>query len=134
MKRLVAATLLTLVSIPVSLLFAPQAKAELYEACYQVPQRLVIRNRADHPAAYEDGYSEGRQNAEKGKPYKRRTAGGEFARGFEDGYYGRAFTGQKYAVRDKVEYYISYQCDTFYDPYRYWGWRPYRYRHFYRRW
>ena len=123
MKRLVAATLLTLAAVPLSLLFAPQAKASLYDDCYLIPQSRILRNPADHPEAYADGYSEGRQSARKGKPYTPRTAGGEFARGFEDGYYGRSFTGQQYAVRDKVERYLSEECDTFYVPHRYWGWR-----------
>lgn len=125
MKRLVAATLLTLAVLPVSLIFAPQAQATIYDDCDLVPQVRIHRNPADHPDAYADGYSEGRQSIRKKEPYKPRTAGGEFARGFEDGYYGRSFTGQKYAVRDRVQYYTSQECDTFYTPRRYWGRRPY---------
>ena len=130
MKGFIAATLLTLAAVPVSFLFAPQAQATLYDDCYLVPQPVVIRNPASHPGAYADGYNEGQDSVRHGHAYKPRTAGGEFARGFEDGYYDRPFTGQKYAVEDRVEYYTSSPCEhTFSAFHRYRGWRPYWHRH-----
>ena len=130
MKGLITATLLTFAAVPVSLLFTPQAEATIYDDCYLVSQPLVIRNSASHPGAYADGYNEGQDTARQGDAYKPRTAGGEFARGFEDGYYNRPFTGQNYEVKDRVEYYTSSQCDaTFFAPRRHWGWYPYWHRH-----
>jgi hypothetical protein len=61
---------------------------------------------AYHAHAYTDGYREGIAARAKRETYKARTAGGEFARGFEDGYFGRRNTGQRYTelpVKD-------YQC------------------------
>jgi ribosome modulation factor len=51
---------------------------------------------AYHPQAYDDGYREGIASKAKNETYQPRTAGGEFARGVEDGYFGRANTGQRY--------------------------------------
>jgi hypothetical protein len=51
---------------------------------------------AYHPQAYDDGYREGLASKAKNETYQPRTAGGEFARGVEDGYFGRANTGQRY--------------------------------------
>lgn len=113
MNKLAAATLLTLSTIPACLLFAQQAFAETRTVCYPVTQSRIIQNAADHSSAYTNGYSEGRQIARKGEAYKPRSAGGEFARGFYDGYYGRPFTGQEYAVPDKVEQYTSQECNTY---------------------
>lgn len=117
MNKIVCATLAGLATVPTFLFFTQPAKAdwrverkETY--CYPVTTAQVHRNAADHPNAYVDGYSEGRQSARKGQQYRPRTAGGEFARGFEDGYFGRRFTGQQYAVPDKVEYFAGQQCDT----------------------
>ncbi len=126
MKRLVTGTLLILAAVPASFVFTAQALASTYTACSPVTQSRIIQNPADHPDAYADGYSEGRRSASKGEAYKPRTVGGEFARGFEDGYYKRSFTGQEYEVRDKVQHYTTQLCDTYYVPnrYRYWN-RPY---------
>lgn len=120
MERFVAATLLALATVPASLLFTQPAQAEARTVCYPVTQANIIQNPADHRGAYADGYSEGRQSRRNGDAYEPRTAGGEFARGFEDGYYGRRFTGQEYAVRDKVEYYTSQQCNTYFTRDRAW--------------
>ncbi len=128
MKRLVAATLLTVATIPASLLFAQPAKAETYTACYPVTQPNIIQNSADHPGAYADGYSEGRQSRRNGDAYKPRNAGGEFARGFEDGYFGHRFTSQAYAVRNRIEYKTTQQCNTYTVPDRDWRGRRFRER------
>ena len=37
-------------------------------------------------SAYQDGYSEGRESYRSAEAYRPRTSGGEFARGFDDGY------------------------------------------------
>lgn len=126
MNRLVTVTLLSLTAGSASILFMPPAQAETYTVCSPVTSQNIIQNPADHQGAYADGYSEGRQSAREGEAYKPRSAGGEFARGFEDGYYGRHFTGQEYAVRDKVEYYTSQQCNTYTAPNRDVRWRRVR--------
>ncbi|MDF5716979.1 MAG: hypothetical protein PUP93_24705 [Rhizonema sp. NSF051] len=61
----------------------------------------VRENSAYHPQAYADGYTQGQRRAADGDKYERRTAGGEFARGFKDGYYGKEFVGQKIVVPDR---------------------------------
>lgn len=120
MKTILSAILLTLVTAPAILGFSQPAKADTVTYCYPVTQSSVIQNAADHPGAYADGYSEGRKSRNDGDTYTPRTAGGEFARGFEDGYYGRQFTGQEYAVSDKIERFITQQCSTYqrYNVYR----------------
>ncbi len=134
MKRLVTSTLLILAAVPASVVFTAQALASTYTDCYPVTQSRIIQNPADHPGAYADGYSEGRRSAGKREAYKPRTAGGEFARGFEDGYYKRPFTGQEYEVRDKVQHYTTQDCDTYYIPTRYRRWhRPYWHRPYWHR-
>jgi hypothetical protein len=84
-----------------------------FRYCYPVTQWFVKQDPAYHPQAYADGYRQGRESAKKGKVYKPRTAGGEFARGFEDGYYGRAFTGQKQVVPNEYRPYTTTECDWF---------------------
>lgn len=120
MKSILFATVLTFVTAPAILYFSQPAKADLVSYCYPVTQRNVIQNAADHPGAYADGYSEGRKSRRDGDAYTARTAGGEFARGFEDGYYGRRFTGQEYVVRDKIERFTTQECNTYqrYNVYR----------------
>jgi hypothetical protein len=81
--------------------------------CYPYTRWLVNEDPAYHPHAYSDGYRQGKKSAEKGKKFKPRTAGGEFARGFEDGYYGRQFTGQKHIVPNTYRPYISTDCSWF---------------------
>lgn len=63
------------------------------------------RDNANHPGAYADGYREGRMNAQKGEKYVARSGGGEFSRGFDDGYYGNKSTGQdaNATVKDSSE-------------------------------
>jgi hypothetical protein len=115
MKRLILSIALgALAAIPV-LSFTRPAKAGILfgvDSCYPVAERYQ-NSAADHPGAYRDGYTQGRESARKGESFKPRTAGGEFARGFEDGYFGRAFTGQKVVVPDTVQYYASGDCGDF---------------------
>ena len=64
--------------------------------CYEQKNTITHthHSEANHPGAYADGYGEGHRNAGKGDKYEARSAGGEFSRGYEDGYFGRANTGQ----------------------------------------
>lgn len=81
--------------------------------CYPITQWFVDEDPAYHPQAYADGYRQGRESAKEGKAYKPRTAGGEFARGFEDGYYARAFAGQKNIVPNEYKPYTTTECGWF---------------------
>ncbi len=73
-----------------------------------IAERLEIesteRSDAYHPQAYSDGYREGIASKAKRETYQARSAGGEFARGFEDGYFGRANSGQRYTVSPTKDY------------------------------
>ncbi|NWF60781.1 MAG: hypothetical protein HXY43_16375 [Fischerella sp.] len=84
-----------------------------FNYCYPVTQWLVDEDPAYHPQAYADGYRQGRESAKKGKAYKPRTAGGEFGRGFDDGYYGRKFAGQKNIVPNEYKPYTTSECGWF---------------------
>lgn len=110
MKRIIATTLVTFTTGCASIFFAQPARA----VCYPVTERHVVRDSVNHPDAYLDGYREGQQSARKTEEYRPRTAGGEFARGFEDGYYGRSFAGQEFVVKDRVEHYTFQNCDYSY--------------------
>ena len=113
MRRLIPNIALgALATIPTSLFFTQPARAGL-DGDYCYPVAHIYQSAADHPGAYKDGYVQGRQSASKRESYKPRTAGGEFAQGFEDGYYGRSFAGQKHFVPDTVQYYASGPCDNF---------------------
>ncbi len=81
--------------------------------CYPITQWFVDEDPAYHPQAYADGYRQGSASAKKGNAYKPRTAGGEFARGFKDGYYGREFAGQKQTVPNVVKPYTRTNCGWF---------------------
>ncbi len=81
--------------------------------CYPITQWHVDEDPAYHPQAYSDGYRQGRKSAEKREAYKPRTAGGEFARGFDDGYYGREFAGQKNIVPNIIKPYTTSDCGWF---------------------
>jgi hypothetical protein len=138
MNRIVAATLLTLTAGSASILFTQPALADTHTVCYPVTQSQVTQDDAAHPGAYRDGYREGRESARNGEAYKPRSAGGEFARGFDDGYYGRRFSGQQYRVPNRVNYYTTQRCNTYSTfnriPYRVDVWRPFRYRRWGVRW
>ncbi|MFQ4145917.1 hypothetical protein [Chlorogloeopsis sp. ULAP02] len=82
-------------------------------SCYPVTQWFVDEDPAYHPQAYADGYRQGSQRAKQGKAYKPRTAGGEFARGFDDGFYGREFAGQKQIVPNVYKPYTRTDCGWF---------------------
>jgi hypothetical protein len=71
--------------------------------CQPVTQWQIDQDPAYHPRAYSNGFRQGRESAKKGNQYKSRTAGGEFARGFDDGYYGREFSGQKHIVANAYQ-------------------------------
>jgi hypothetical protein len=108
MKRRIVTTLITLATGCASMFFAQPARA----VCYPVTYPHAIRNSANHPDAYSDGYREGQQSASKREEYRPRTSGGEFGRGFEDGYYGRSFTGQQSVIADRVEGSTFHNCDS----------------------
>ncbi len=81
--------------------------------CHPVTHEIINEDPAYHPNAYVDGYRQGKRNFRKGKAYKPRTAGGEFGRGFDDGYFGRDFSGQKVTAPNKVSYYTTMNCNTY---------------------
>jgi hypothetical protein len=119
MRKLISVTLLTITAVTSALIFSETAQAgkrdrrerqETY--CYPVNQKRVSRDSAYHPRAYTDGYRQGRASARKGDVYKPRTAGGEFARGFEDGYFGEEFSGQTHIVPNSVDYETVTHCST----------------------
>ncbi|WP_310481356.1 hypothetical protein [Chamaesiphon sp. VAR_48_metabat_403] len=64
----------------------------------------VSKSDAYHADAYSDGYREGTASKAKRETYQARSAGGEFARGFEDGYFGRRNTGQRYTELPVKDY------------------------------
>jgi hypothetical protein len=118
MKKIISITLLTIAATPSFLFFNQTAFAgersrerkETY--CYPVTEPRISRDPAYHPRAYADGYRQGRTSARKGEVYKPRTAGGEFARGFEDGYHGEEFSNQKQIVPDRIDYETVTKCST----------------------
>jgi hypothetical protein len=129
MKKIITASLVALVTTTGFLLSNPLAQAhprrfhnyyrhhyhypfyrQRISYCYPVTQWSVDEDAAYHPQAYSDGYRQGRESAREGRDYKPRTAGGEFGRGFEDGYYGRKFSGQKQVVPNVVVPYTTTNC------------------------
>ncbi len=103
MKKIVVAALFSFITSSTSLVFPQAAKADRVVSCYPVTENRVLKaSAADHPNAYADGYRKGEQSARDRSPYKPRTAGGEFARGFEDGYFNRPYTGQENVVPTTV--------------------------------
>ena len=111
MKKIVAAALLSLVTGSTSLLFPQAAKADRVIYCHPVTDNRVIKDSADHPHAYADGYREGEQSARNREAYKPRTAGGEFARGFEDGYFNRPYTAQEDVVPNRIVQHTTQDCN-----------------------
>jgi hypothetical protein len=81
--------------------------------CYPVTRWFVDQDPGYHPRAYSDGYRQGRESANNRETYKPRTAGGEFSRGFDDGYYGKEFSGQKHIVVNAYQPYTTNQCDWY---------------------
>lgn len=82
--------------------------------CYPIQKTRTLQDPGSHPQAYDNGYREGAATARAKKPYEPRSAGGEFARGFEDGYYGRPYAGQQNTVPDRTDTYSTKQCRTYY--------------------
>ncbi|MCV3214194.1 hypothetical protein OGM63_11845 [Plectonema radiosum NIES-515] len=81
--------------------------------CFPTTQWQVNEDPGYHPHAYSDGYRQGQSSAKKGQNYKPRTAGGEFARGFDDGYYGKEFVGQKNIVQNVIKPYTTTECSLY---------------------
>jgi hypothetical protein len=100
MKKLVLAALLGLATVTTPLLSPQGVKAdEVADGSYVTATQASQDSwAAYHPRAYADGFRQGQQSARDGKPYRPRTAGGEFARGFEDGYFNRPYTGQRVVI------------------------------------
>jgi hypothetical protein len=94
--------------------FVLPAKAGQYQHCYPVQKNRTVEDAGYHPNAYDNGYREGAESSRKQEPYQPRTAAGEFSRGFDDGYYGRPYTGQKNTVPNRKETYETSQCRTYY--------------------
>ncbi|ALF54503.1 hypothetical protein ACX27_19295 [Nostoc piscinale CENA21] len=122
MKNIMALSLLTLATITGLLVNTQSAEAHrryyrhypYYRHssyyCYPITKWIVDEDPAYHPQAYADGYRQGQAQAQRGNAYRPRTAGGEFSRGFDDGYYGREFAGQKHIVPNVVKPYTTTQC------------------------
>ncbi|MUG99275.1 hypothetical protein F7734_46095 [Scytonema sp. UIC 10036] len=125
MKKIIIASLLALATTTGFLLNSEPAEAnhrryyryhgypryrQRISYCYPVTQWHVDEDPGYHPQAYADGYRQGQQSSRKGNQYQPRTAGGEFGRGFDDGYYGREFKGQKNVVPNTVLPYTTTQC------------------------
>ena len=81
-------------------------RTDLDVTCQSERQETESIDRSDayHAQAYNDGYREGIASKAKRETYQARTAGGEFARGFEDGYFGRANSGQRYTALPIKDY------------------------------
>ena len=72
-------------------------REDIEATCQPDLQEIYVpKSDAYHANAYSDGYREGTASKAKSETYRARSAGGEFARGFEDGYFGRRNTGQRY--------------------------------------
>lgn len=115
MKKIVVAAIVTIIAGSTSLLFSQAAKADRVIYCTPVTENRVLKeSAADHPHAYADGYREGEQSARDRKPYKPRSVGGEFARGFEDGYFNKPYTGQEKIVPKTIVQHTTQVCDDNY--------------------
>ncbi len=112
MNKIVVAALFSFIAGSISLLFPQAAKADRVIYCHPVTDnRLLKESAADHPHAYADGYREGEQSARDRAAYKPRTVGGEFARGFEDGYFNRPYTGQENVVPKTIVQHTTQVCN-----------------------
>lgn len=137
MKKIVSPALLSLFTVATSLLSPQVAKADRVLYCNPVTSNQLSSNSVNRSNAYANGYREGQQKARDREAYKPRTEGGEFARGFEDGYFNLRYTGQVY-VPDKSEQSTTQRCNessssvivtpptVIYSPYPYYGY-PYPY-------
>jgi hypothetical protein len=96
MKKVLVSTLFSLAAISTSLLSPQAAKAATVVYCNS--GIYSQSDAADHSQAYADGYRQGQQSFREGQAYQPRTVGGDFGRGFEDGYFNRPYTGQQVVV------------------------------------
>ncbi|MGL5035881.1 MAG: hypothetical protein ACRC6M_19005 [Microcystaceae cyanobacterium] len=96
------------------LLIPTQTLAAQFNYCYPIQQMRTISDPGYHPNAYDDGYREGIAEARDNKPFAVRTAGGEFAKGYEDGYNGRSYVGQQKTLPDRRESYQSQKCRNYF--------------------
>lgn len=96
MKRIVLGALLTIATTPVFLLLNQPAQAQRVNYC----DSSQTNNAGNHQNAYADGYREGQQSARDRQTYRPRTAGGDFDRGFYDGYYNRPYRDGRYISRE----------------------------------
>jgi hypothetical protein len=72
-------------------------RSEIEATCQSEKQEISSsQSDAYHPQAYNDGYRGGIASKARNETYQPRTVGGEFARGWEDGYFGRRNSGQRY--------------------------------------
>ncbi|MEH2291977.1 hypothetical protein [Nostoc sp.] len=112
MKKIVFAAIFSLIAGSTSLLFPQAAKADRVVYCHPVTDNRVLKESApDHPHAYANGYREGEQSARNREAYKPRTAGGEFARGFQDGYLNLPYAGQENVVSKTIVQQTTQVCN-----------------------
>ncbi|MGB3208325.1 MAG: hypothetical protein WBB28_25350 [Crinalium sp.] len=95
MKRIVLGAILTIATTPVFLLLNQPVQAQI-NYC----DSSQTNNAGNHQNAYADGYREGQQSARDRQTYRPRTAGGNFDRGFYDGYYNRPYRDGRYLSRE----------------------------------
>ncbi len=81
MKRIIASTLIILTIGSTFILYKEKAQAQAN--CW-TPSK--DDDPANHSEAYSDGYRQGVESAQKREKYRPRVVGGEFARGFKEGY------------------------------------------------
>ena len=110
MKKIVA-TLLSLVTGSTFLLFPRTAKADRVIYCHPVTDNRVLQDSVARQHAYADGFRQGEQSARNREAYKPQAAGGEFARGFEDGYFNRPYAGQEDVVPSRVVQSTTQDCN-----------------------
>jgi hypothetical protein len=72
---------------------------------------LGSTDHANHYRAYTDGYEEGQAAHIAKIPFEERVAGGEFARGFRDGYYAQPYSSSKSSVDLGITFKYIQQCD-----------------------
>ncbi|MEH1900071.1 MAG: hypothetical protein V7L04_01280 [Nostoc sp.] len=111
MTKILVAAIFSLIAGSTSLLFPQAAKADRVVYCHPVTDNRVLKSAADHPDAYANGFREGEQSARNRVAYKPRTAGGEFARGFQDGYLNLPYAGQEEVVPKTIVQHITQVCN-----------------------
>ncbi|MDZ7965147.1 MAG: hypothetical protein RM368_09240 [Nostoc sp. DedSLP03] len=111
MKKIVVAAIFSLIAGSTSLLFPQAAKADRVVYCRPVIDNRVLNSAANHPNAYTNGFREGQQSARNREAYKPRTVGGEFARGFQDGYLNLPYAGQENVVPRTIVQHTTQICD-----------------------